>query len=327
MILDEIQRVPDLLSYIQGLVDEDPTPGRFVITGSQNILLMSGVSQTLAGRSAILRLLPFSRAELEGHQQPDPVSTQTLFANVHSDLETWSAIHSGFYPRIHDREIPPQVWLPDYVQTYLERDVRALVKIGDLSTFERFLWLCSGCTGQLLNTSSLASDCGVSVDTARRWIAVLETSFIIFRLPPHHSNFNKRIVKSPKLYFHDTGLACYLLGIMRPDQLPTHPLRGELFENYVIAEAAKAFLHHRRQPPMFFWRDRTGNEIDLLLDWGERLDPVEIKSGQTVAGDAFAGLQKWCDFAGQSIKGATLLYSGDETYVRGCVTVRPWFSV
>ena len=327
VILDEAQRVPDLFSYIQGLADEDGTPGRFVLTGSQNFLLMSGVSQTLAGRTAVLHLLPFSRAELEGQSQPAPDDPRALFANTESDLELWSTVQTGFYPRIHDRGIPAEVWMPDYVQTYVERDVRSLVNIGDLTTFEQFLRLCAGRVGQLLNYSSLANDCGVSVDTARRWISVLETSFILFRLPPHFRNFNKRLVKSPKIYFHDTGLACYLLGVSKPDMLSTHPLRGELFENYVVAEVAKAFPHHRRQREMHFWRDHTGREIDLLLTRAEELYPVEIKSGQTVASDAFDALSKWSELAGQPVDQATLVHGGDQAYVRSGVAVRPWFGV
>ena len=327
VILDEVQRVPDLLSYIQGLVDQDESSGRFVLTGSQNFLLMSGVSQSLAGRSAILHLLPFSRAELEGNFQAAPDDPRALFENCESSLDLWSTIHTGFYPRIHDRGIPTDVWMPDYVQTYVERDVRSLANIGDLSTFEQFLRLCAGRVGQLLNYSSLANDCGVSVDTARRWLSILETSFILFRLPPHFRNFSKRVVKSPKIYFHDTGLVCYLLGIREAGMLPKHPLRGALFENYVITEVSKAFLHHRRQREMHFWRDRTGNEVDLVLSRGDELYPVEIKSGQTIPGDAFGALSKWSKIAGQSLERATLVYGGYQAYSRSGVAVRPWFGV
>ena len=269
------------MSYIQVAVDEDPTPGRFVLTGSRNFLLMSQVSQSLAGRSAVLHLLPFSRAELDRQDQPEPDSPATLFANRRTSQELWPLVYSGGYPRIHDRELPPAVWLADYLQTYLERDVRSLANIGDLATFERFLALCAGRAAQLLNHSSLANDAGVSVDTARRWIAILQTSFVVFVLPPHHRNFNKRVVKTPKLFFHDTGLLCHLLGIREPAQLVSHPLRGALFENYIVAEVAKAFLHHRRTPPLFFWRDRTGHEVDLVIEAGDTLFPVEIKSTQT----------------------------------------------
>ena len=299
VILDEVQHAPDLLSYIQAAVDEDPSPGRFILTGSHNFLLMRSVSQTLAGRCGILNLLPFSRAELEGRAQGEPTSPAALFADRKTGLDLWQTLRTGFYPRIHDRGIPPEVWLADYLQTYIERDVRSLANVGDLEAFTRFLALCAGRAAQLLNYSSLASDCGVSVDTARRWVSVLKASFILFLLTPHHLNFNKRLVKSPKLYFFDTGLLCQLLGIREAGQIITHPLRGAIFENYVVAEVAKAYLHHRRTPPLFFWRDRTGHEIDLLIDEAGKLFPVEIKSSQTVSGDMLDGLKWWLNLAGQ----------------------------
>ena len=326
-ILDEIQHVPDLMSYIQGIVDEDPAPGRFVLTGSQNFLLMNKVAQTLAGRSGILNLLPFSRAELEDQTQPEPRFPPDLFNNPRTVLDLWTILHTGFYPRIHDRHIPPEVWLPDYVQAYIERDVRSLSNIGDLNLFSRFLALCAGRTAQLLNYSSLASDCDIAVDTARRWISVLNTSFIVFLLLPHHRNFNKRVIKSPKLYFYDTGLLCHLLGIREATQIPTHPLRGSIFENQVVSETAKAYHHHRRTPPLFFWRDRTGHEIDLVIEAAGELFPVEIKSGHTLSGDMFDGLRWWCTLSGQSLDSATLIYGGEESYTRRGVAVRPWFGV
>ncbi len=326
-VLDEIQHVPDLMSYIQAMVDEDPTPGRFVLTGSQNFLLMGKVAQTLAGRCGILNLLPFSRAELENQSQSEPAAPSDLFGNTTTGLDLWSTLHTGFYPRIHDQGIPPEVWLPDYVQTYIERDVRNLSNIGDLSQFSRFLTLCAGRAAQLLNYSNLASDCGISVDTARRWLSILNTSFILFLLPPHHRNFNKRVIKSPKLYFYDTGLLCHLLGIRETAQIPAYPLRGALFENYVIAETAKAYLHHRRTPPIYFWRDRTGHEIDLIIDEAGRLFPVEIKSGQTVSGDMLSGLRRWCSLSGQPLETATLIHGGQDRYTRNGVAVRPWFGV
>jgi predicted AAA+ superfamily ATPase len=209
----------------------------------------------------------------------------------------------------------------------VERDVRTLVNIGDLETFDRFVKLCAGRIGQLLNYSSVATDCGVAVDTARRWISILKTSFIVFLLPPHHRNFNKRIIKSPKLYFHDTGLASLLLGIRNPDQLFAHPLRGSLFENYVLAEVVKAYLNHRRSPSIYFWRDQTGHEIDLLMEEGGVLYPVEIKSGSTVAADMFDGLKWWGRLAGQEGGSPTLVYGGLEAYVRQGINVCPWFSV
>jgi uncharacterized protein len=327
VIVDEAQRAPDLLSYVQTAVDEDAAPGRFVLTGSQNFLLMEKVAQTLAGRCAVLHLLPFSRAELDGEAQPEPSAPGTLFRGQGSRFDCWQLIFSGFYPPIHDRLVPPDIWLSDYVRTYVERDVRSLVNVGDLETFERFLKLCAGRIGQLLNASSLASDCGVAVDTARRWLSVLKTSFLVFLLPPHFRNFSKRVIKSPKLYFVDTGLACHLLGIRDAAQLQSHPLRGALFESYVVAEVAKAYWHHRRTPPLHFWRDQTGHEVDLVIEEGGVLHPVEIKSGATVASDMLAPLGWWGHLAGEEAGHGTLVHGGRESYERGGVAVRPWFAV
>jgi len=209
----------------------------------------------------------------------------------------------------------------------IERDVRSLVNIGDLETFERFLMITAGRVGQLLNFSSLADDCGIAVDTARRWISVLKTSFIIMLLPPHHRNFNKRLIKSPKLYFYDTGLACHLLRIRDVNQLQTHPLRGALFENHVIAEVAKAYLHSRRTPPIYSWRDQSGHEVDLLVEEGTELWPVELKSGQTFSPSMLDALGWWCRLAGQSSDHALLVYGGSDSREWKGMKVRPWFAV
>jgi predicted AAA+ superfamily ATPase len=327
VILDEVQRAPDIFSYIQTAVDRDATPGRFVLTGSHNFLLMKELSQTLAGRCGVLHLLPFSRAELEGNSPKEPSAFRELFSNQRTNLELWPCIWTGFYPRIHDRGIPPEVWLSDYLQTYIERDVRSLVNVGDLETFERFLMITAGRVGQLLNFSSLAGDCGISVDTARRWISVLKTSFIIMLLTPHHRNFNKRLIKSPKLYFYDTGLACHLLRIREVTQLEAHPLRGALFENYVVAEVAKAYLHSRRTPPIYFWRDQGGHEVDLLVEEGTELRPVELKSGQTFSPSMLDTLGWWCRLSGESPDRATLVYGGNDSWELQGIKVRPWFAV
>ena len=219
------------------------------------------------------------------------------------------------------------MWLPDYVQAYVERDVRSLSNIGDLNLFGRFLALCAGRAAQLLNYSNLASDCGIAVDTARRWIAVLNTSFIVFLLPPHHRNFNKRVIKSPNLYFYDTGLLCHFLGIRQAEQIVNHPLRGAIFENHVVAETAKAYLHHRRTPPLFFWRDRTGHEIDLVIEEAGELYPVEIKSGSTLSSDMLDSLLWWTTLSGRHPESATLVYGGTDHLTRRKVAVRPWFAV
>jgi predicted AAA+ superfamily ATPase len=326
-VFDEAQRVPDLFSALQTEVDRDAAPGRFVLTGSQNFLLMKEGSQSLAGRCGILNLLPFSRAELDVRPQPEPGDALGLFANRTPGQDVWESIRKGFYPRIHDRGIPPEIWLADYIRTYVERDVRSLANIGDLDTFERFLGLLAGRIGQLLNYSSLAADAGVSVDTARRWISVLKTSFIVFGLAPHHRNFNKRLIKSPKIYFIDTGLACRLLGIRSRAQLEIHPLRGALFENFIIAEIAKAYFHHRREPPLFFWRDRIGHEVDLVIEEGDTLFPVEMKSGTTIASDMMDGLLWWCRLSGSPAERAGLVYGGSDAYERRGIAIRPWFSI
>jgi hypothetical protein len=326
VVLDEVQRCPDLVSYIQTEVDRDDTPGRFVLTGSQNFLLMERISQSLAGRSAVLHLLPLSRSELEGQSSVLPADPSHLFENGQTRLDGWELIRTGLYPRIHDRGIPAEIWLPDYIRTYVERDLRSLVNIGDLETFERFLALCAGRTGQLLNFSTLASDTGIAVDTARRWISILKTSFLVFLLRPHHRNFNKRVIRSPKLYFHDTGLACQLLGIKSREQLVNHPLRGALFENFVIAETQKRYIHHREDAPLFFWRDQTGHEIDLLIDHAGKLFPCEIKSGATVQGSMLDALRWWNRLTRNPAEAATLVYGGEEASERTGIRVRPWFA-
>ena len=236
-------------------------------------------------------------------------------------------MRTGLYPRIHDRQIPAEIWLADYIRTYVERDLRSLVNVGDLETFERFLALYAGRTGQLLNFSSLASDSGIAVDTARRWILILKTSFLVFLLRPHHRNFNKRVIRSPKLYFHDTGLACQLLGIKTREQLIHHPLRGALFENFVIAETQKHYVHHREDPMLFFWRDQTGHEIDLLIDHAGGLFPCEFNSGATVQGSMLDTLRWWNELTKTPAKSATLIYGGDQTSERHDIRIQPWFTV
>src|SRR3954469_10606924 len=266
-VIDEVQRVPQVFSYLQGLVDEDPRPGRFVLTGSQNLALVGGVNQSLAGRNTLTELLPLSLEEIRRFPEP-PV-----------DLD--SILWQGGYPRIYERHLPAHEWLADYVATYVERDVRQLVQVGALLLFQTFLRLCASRTGQILNLASLASDCGISQPTARSWLSVLEASYIAFRLPPFFANIGKRLIKAPKLYFYDTGLVASLLNIENPHQLETHPLRGALFETWVVAEVAKAHLHQGRRPRLSFYRDRSGLEIDLILEKGADLVLVEVKSGQT----------------------------------------------
>jgi len=326
VVLDEVQRAPNLLSYIQGIVDARNAPGQFVLTGSQNLMLLEQVSQSLAGRTSIYHLLPFTRAELEGRgpislekigrctQRKSPPGRDNLF----------SVLFKGFYPRIHDQKLDPQDWLRNYYLSYLERDVRTIINVGDVETFGRFVRLCAGRSGQLLNLSSLGADCGVSHATARRWLSVLEASFIVYLLRPHHRNFSKRLVKSPKLYFLDTGLLCYLLRIRSKDELVTHSSRGAVFETLVLTELVKTLLNQGLEPDLYFWRDSTGHEVDLIVERGRELIPVEIKSGETIAGDYFKGLEYWRTLPGQEECPALLVFGGETSVKRRDISVCSW---
>jgi len=308
-IFDEVQRTPELTSYLQGLVDEDPRPGRFVLTGSQNLVLMSAISQSLAGRTALLELLPLDLAELRRFRQPP------------TDL--FEIMWSGGYPRIHERRLPAYEWLTDYAATYVERDVRQLVNVGDLVLFQTFLRLCAGRTGQLLNLASLAGDCGISPATAKSWLSVLEASYVLFRLPPFYTNLSKRLIKTPKLYFYDSGLAASLLGIEQPEQLATHPLRGELFETWVIAEILKQHRHRGRRPLLYFYQERGRFEIDLVSEHGGELTLVEIKAGQTPSASYFSAFERFAERVKTNgerspwrVGGQLVVYGGSETQER-----------
>jgi uncharacterized protein len=312
-IFDEIQRCPDLFSYLQGIVDDDRRMGLFVLTGSQQFGLRTHITQSLAGRVGMVQLLPFSLAELSSAgKQPSSIE---------------ATIFTGAYPPLFDRLVSPSDWYPGYVATYVERDLHQLINIRDLTAFQRFLRMCANRIGQLVNLSSLANDCGITHNTAKAWISVLEASYMIFQLQPHHQNFNKRLTKSAKLYFCDTGLASWLLGIQNADQINAHALRGALFENWVISELLKARFNQGQPSNLYFWRDSTGNEVDVIIEQGEQLTPVEIKSGKTLNNDYFAGLKKWCALAGDAVKNPTLIYAGDEQQSRSTVDVIPWDKV
>jgi predicted AAA+ superfamily ATPase len=309
-VLDEAQRVPELFSYLQTRVDSDLRPGMFVLTGSQQFGLLSGITQSLAGRVGMVQLLPFSMGELEGVDK------------LPTNLE--SLMSQGFYPPLYDRDILPGDWCAGYVNTYVERDVRQLVTVRNLSTFQRFLRMCAARAGQLLNLSSLAADCGITHNTARAWLAVLEASFIVFLLRPHFQNFNKRLVKTPKLYFYDTGLLSWLLGIREPDQLAFHAQRGALFENLIIMEFLKARLNKGLPADLYFWRDNKGLEVDLLIEEGLDLKPLEIKAGETVASDFFDALRKWGRISGMEDKPAWLIYGGEREMRNRNINIIPW---
>jgi hypothetical protein len=327
VILDEAQRVPDLFSYVQVLVDERDRPGQFVLTGSHNFLLLQSVSQSLAGRCAVLHLLPLSQAELAGRP---PFPAERLGADLPDPVRPPArsleeTLFAGFYPRIHDKGLPPRDWLAGYYQTYLERDVRSVVNVGDLETFGRFARLCAGRSGQLLNLSALASDCGVTHTTAKRWLSVLEASFLVLLLRPHHVNYGKRLIRSPKMYFLDTGLLGYLLDIRSPQELRHHAARGALFESFVISELHKQFMHRGETPRLYYWRDAAGREVDLLIESGRHLIPLEAKSAQTVAADFLGGLSYWSGLRKQANAQAALVYGGDRLFRQGGAAVYPWF--
>jgi predicted AAA+ superfamily ATPase len=294
-ILDEIQNTPELFSYIQGIVD-DNRQVQFILTGSSNFLLMEKISQTLAGRTAVLHLLPFSFYELE------PLAEQYE-----------SLIFKGQYPRIYDRNIAPTDFYPSYIQTYVERDVRLMKNIGDINAFIQFTRLCAGRIGQLLNYASLACDAGISPNTAKSWLSILESSYIVYRLPPYHRNFNKRLVKSPKLYFYDTGVACSLLGIHDENQVRLHYLKGSLFENLIFNEFIKRNFNRGENRQPYFWQDNHGKEIDCLLVDGERVTPVEVKSGKTMSTSYFDNLKYWRSLAALPEDMGYVVYGGEQS--------------
>lgn len=291
-VLDEIQRVPELFSYLQQILDDATTNGQFILTGSNNFLLQENISQSLAGRVGYLFLLPLSLQEIN-----------------HKGINSNQLILKGWYPALYNEDTNPAKWYPNYIRTYIERDVRLIKNITDLFAFERFLRLCAGRIGQLLNMSSLAVEVGVDVKSISSWIGILETSFIVFRLQPYHANFNKRIVKMPKLYFYDTGLAVALLGVENVGQLTLHPFRGSLFENLVIVDFLKRRYNKGKLNNLFFWRDNVGNEIDLLIEEGNQRLPVEIKSGQTITNDFFKGIQFWNKMT--QTEGGIIIYGGE----------------
>ncbi len=350
LILDEIQRVPELLSYIQVLVDDDGHAGRFILTGSQNLLLMESVSQTLAGRTAFLRLYPLSLSELWEGPPPDPLNLDRTgrapaggagrrdglagaVARPHRAPDSgrrprrglWETLLDGFYPRIHDRGLPAGEWLGDYLHAYVERDLREVMQISDLRTFERFVRLAAAHTARELNLTTFAADVGITQQTAKRWLTALEIGFLATTLPPHHANYRKRLRKRPRLHFLDTGLVCHLLDIRDAGTLERHPLRGAVFESFVVSELIKSFTAMRRDPPLYCWRDATGREIDILIDTGERVIPVEVKSGRTVPADAVDTLAWWTSIPSNPNQGGVLVHGGAESFDFKGFRVLPWF--
>ena len=313
LIIDEAQRVPDLFSYLQGIVDEPDQMGRFILTGSQNFLLLEKITQSLAGRVGICNLLPFGLPEL------------AAVGRVPDSLD--EALFTGGYPVLYDRGLSPRDYFPSYIQTYIERDVRSITNVVNLGTFQRFVRLCAGRTGQLLNMSSIAQELGVNYKTVRSWLSVLEASYIAFTLSPHHRNYSKRVVKQPKLYFHDTGLLCALLEIHSADQIANHYLRGQIYECFVVAEYLKSRHNAGLRPNAFFWRDSSGHEIDLLLEDGPEYRAVEIKSGETLHGDLFRGLQYFQKLSSISRDSCYLVYGGERSQSRRDGQILGWRDV
>jgi len=299
VILDEIQRTPNLASYIQPIVDSEKKPGRFILTGSQQLEISQTINQSLAGRTALLKLLPLSYPELYAKHP----------ANNIGEL-----LYAGFYPRIFDQHLNPSEALSFYLSTYVERDIRSLIHVKDLSTFERFLKICATQIGQLLNYTTIANDCGIDQKTVKSWLSVLEASFILYQVQPHYQHFRKRLTKSTKLYFYDVGLAAYLLGISNSAHLLTNPAKGFLFENFIVTEFIKNRFNHVKDSNIYFYRDHAGNEVDIILDYGDELYSIEIKSSETINTEFFKGLHFYQNLAGTKNTRRFIVYAGTESY-------------
>lgn len=311
LIIDEIQEVPELFSYLQGIVDKEHKPGFFIITGSQNFLMHEKITQTLAGRIALLTLLPLTIEELKNahflQDSPEPLMIK------------------GLYPRVYAYELDLDLWFSNYVSTYIERDVRQIINIGDIIAFQKFLKLCAAHTGNIVNYASLARDCDITPHTAKAWLSVLEASYIIKLLPPYYKNYNKRVIKSPKMYFYDPGLVTFLLGLRNAQDLYTHPLRGALFETLIISELHKHYYNEGKIPPLYFWRDVQGHEIDCIVEKSfDKLLSIEIKSSMTIMSGAFKGLIDWNTITEQSSESSFLVYAGTEEQQRTDGRVVPW---
>ena len=310
IILDEIQHVPELLSYIQTIIDREKKKGYFIITGSQNILLNQAITQTLAGRIAILTLLPLSINELSLHNA------------LPNSIEEF--VFKGALPRIYDENIDHEAVYKNYIRSYIERDVRDIKKIFDLSLFQKFVQLCAGRIGQLLNVSSLANDCGIDSKTAQSWLSVLEATYVIFLLHPYYKNFGKRLIKAPKLYFVDAGIACSLLRIRKIDELKEHYLRGSLVESLIISDLYKQFYNLDQTPSLYFWRDHLGNEVDCIIEKALELVPIEIKAGKTISSDYFKQFEYLTNIKDFPAENNTLIYAGSENQKRKDATVLAW---
>lgn len=309
VIFDEAQNIPELFSYIQVISDERKINGQYLLSGSQSFLLNNHISQSLAGRVNINNLLPFDITELNSICRGDIKET----------------ILKGFYPRLHDQKIKPQDFYPSYLQSYIERDIRTLKAVENLQTFSRFLGLCAGRTGQILNLSSLANDTGISVNTVKSWLSLLESSFIIFLLQPYYLNFNKRIIKSPKIYFYDTGVAASLLRISNPDVLSTHYLYGALFENLVISEILKCQIHSGNRSSLYYMRESNGIEIDCIIEKGNNeIIALEIKAGETFNPDYLKNLNLFFRASKADNVKKMLIYTGTDIGSINDIEILTW---
>lgn len=313
MIIDEAQYVPELFSYIQDMIDNTSLNKKFILSGSQNLLLSEKINQSLAGRAAILELLPLTFEEL----QSDPQISQNT-----NDL--WKLLFQGFYPRPYKEKLDFTTWYSSYIRTYLERDVRQLININALSQFQLFLKLCAGLHGQLLNLSHLAQATGISQTTATRWLTLLEISYIIFKLPPYYVNFKKRLIKMPKIYFYEPALVCQLLGIESPEHLQIHSARGAIFEGFIISELKKHFINLGRTAPLYFWRDHLGLEIDAILTQAEKITAFEIKSSQTYTASLTDNLKKFAKIAQLNSVNTKLIYTGEKFFSEQNIQIIPW---
>lgn len=328
VIFDEVQQAPKLFSYLQGEVDRNPQPGRFILTGSQQFLLNQKISQTLAGRIARLTLLPLSLAELCQRNHQELWHTGSLTKPSLPAKNLYSYLFSGLYPRLYEYDLNPQQFFRDYVDTYVTKDLQQLLHVGDLRSFQNFLRMLAGRCGQKVNLTSLGNDLGVAHTTIKRWLSVLEASYIIILLEPYYKNFNKRLVKSPKVYFLDTGLLCYLLRIKKMEDLQFHSQIGGVFETLVVSELMKSFYHHDQEPPLYFWQERTGQEIDIMIDQGQSLLlPIEIKSSQTLTQKLFGNLHYWLNIKDNPQDKGYLIYGGKEWQKRKNIQVIPWYGI
>lgn len=329
LILDEVQHVPELFSSLQEKVDTKQDPAQYILTGSSQFLLMEKISQSLAGRIVTFKLFPFSYAEL-GQFDPDP-NPESIFRIFHEDRpkisqeELYHLLLKGFYPRIYDKHLESEKWYEGYVSTYVEKDIRSLLNIRNLRTFEHFLLLSASRSGQLLDYSDLSNALGIAISTVKEWISVLETSGIIFLLRPFFENYSKRVVKTPKLYFLDTGLLCHLLSIRTVDHLKSHPLIGWIFETFIVAECYKRFYNLAKEPPLYFWRDQTQNEIDLLIFEGQKAFPIEIKLSQSFHTDFRKSIEQWIELSKNPADRGAVIYCGEKMNTHQSIPAYPWY--